>query len=162
MNASFERLFDTLAKDDFKFLHKFIDGPQQQELLLRKGVYPYDYVDGPAKLEETQLLPKQEFYSKLYEEGIRDEDYQHAKNVWTTFNCQTLEDYQKIYLRSDVLLLTDVFESFQKMTLATYKLDPAHYFTPPDLCYDAMLKLTGVKLQLVDDPDMYLMVESGN
>ena len=55
------------------------DGPQKQELLLRKDVYPYDYVDGPEKLEETQLPPKQEFYSKLYEEGISDEDYQHAK-----------------------------------------------------------------------------------
>ena len=79
MNASLEGLVENLTKDEFKFLHKFIDGPRQQELLLRKGVYPYDYVDGPAKLEETQLPPKQEFYSKLYEEGIRDEDYQHAK-----------------------------------------------------------------------------------
>ena len=58
MNASLERLVDNLTKDKFKFLHKFIDGPQQQELLLRKGVYPYDYVDGPAKLEGTQLPPK--------------------------------------------------------------------------------------------------------
>ena len=55
-----------------------------------------------------------------------------------------------------------MFLSFRKMTLATYKLDPAHYFTPPGLSWDTMLKLTGVKLQLVDDPDMYLMVESGN
>ena len=47
------------------------------------------------------------------------------------------------------------------MTLATYKLDPAHYFTSPGRFWDAMLKLTRVKLQLVDDPDMYLMVESG-
>ena len=81
--------------------------------------------------------------------------------VWRTFNCQTLGDYHDIYLKSDVLLLADVFESFRKMTLATYKLDPAHYFTAPGLSWDAMLKLTGVKLQLVDDPDMYLMVESG-
>ena len=75
MNASLERLVENLTRDEFKFLHKFIDGQQQQELLLRKGVYPYDYVDGPAKLEETQLPPKQENYSKLYEEGISDEDY---------------------------------------------------------------------------------------
>ena len=107
------------------------------------------------------LLSKQEFYSKLYEEGISDEDYQHAKNVWRTFNCQKLGDYHDIYLKSDVLLLTDVFESFRKMTLATYKLDPAHYFTAPGLSWDAMLQLTAVKLQLVDDPDMYLMVKSG-
>ena len=75
MNASLERLVDSLTKDELKFLHKSINGPQQQKLLLRKGVYHYDYVDGPAKLEETQLSPKQKFYSKLYEEGISDEDY---------------------------------------------------------------------------------------
>ena len=79
MNASLERLFDNLTKDEFEFLHKFIDGLQQQELLLQKGVYPYDYVDRPAKLEETQLPPKQEFYSQLYEEDNSDKDYQHAK-----------------------------------------------------------------------------------
>ena len=71
--------------------------------MLRKGVYPYDYVDKPEKLE---------FYSKLYDEGISDEDYDHAQNVWRTFNCQTLGDYHDVYLESDVLLLADVFESF--------------------------------------------------
>ena len=93
MNASLERLVDNLTKDEFKFLHKFVDGPQQQELLLGKDVYPYDYVDRPTKLEETQLPPKQEFHSKLYKEGISDKDYQHAENVWRTFNCQILIDY---------------------------------------------------------------------
>ena len=97
----------------------------------------------------------------MYEEGISDEDYQHAENFWRTFNCQTLVDYHNVYLQSDVLLLVNVFESFRKMTIATYKLDPAHYFTAHGLSWDKMLKLTGVKLKLVDDPDMHLMVESG-
>ena len=110
MYASLERLVDNLTKDEFKFLHKVIDAPQQQKLLLRKGVYPYDYVDGPAKLEEAQLPPKQEFYSKLSEEVISDEDYQHDENVWKTFNCQSLGDYHNLYLKSDVLLNADVFE----------------------------------------------------
>ena len=65
LKASLERLVDNLTKDEFKFLRKFVDGPQQQELLFGKDVYPYDYVDRPAKLEETQLPPKQEFHSKL-------------------------------------------------------------------------------------------------
>ena len=90
INASLERLVDSLTKDELKFLHKFINGPQQQELLFRKGVYPYDFVDGPLKLEEIQPSPKQEFYSKLYEEGISNEAYQHAECVWRTFKCQTL------------------------------------------------------------------------
>ena len=81
MNVSLECLVHNLTKVEFKFVHNFIDGLQQQQLFLKKGVYPYDYVDGPAKLEETHLPPKQQFYSKLYEEGISDKDYAHAENV---------------------------------------------------------------------------------
>ena len=66
------------------------------------------------KLKETKLPPKEAFYSKLYDKEIADEDYQHAINVWNTFNCQTLQDYHDIYLKSDVLLLADVFENFTK------------------------------------------------
>ena len=73
----------------------------------------------------------------------------------------TCIDNYDAYLQSDVPLLVDVFESFRKMTIATYKLDPATSFTAPGLSWDAMLKLTGVELQLVDDPGMYLMVEWG-
>ena len=97
----------------------------------------------------------------MNDEEINDEDYAHAQKVWTEFNCGTLEDYHDVYLASDVLLLADVFESFRRMALETYKLNPAHYFTAPGLSWDAMLKLTKVKLQLIDDPDMYLMIENG-
>jgi len=64
-------------------------------------------------------------------------------------------------LRTDVLLLADVFERFRKTAIETYKLDPAHYYTAPGMSWDSMLKFTQVELQLLDDPDMYLMVESG-
>ena len=89
-------------------------------------------------------------------EGISDEDFQHAKNVWRTFNCQTLGDYHNIYLKSDV------FE-FSKDDSCNLQAGPsALLHTYWSFLGYAMLKLTGVKLQLVDDPDMYLMVESGN
>ena len=161
MGASLEKLVSNLNNEEFNFLHKFVDGEVKQQLLLRKGVYPYDYVDGPEKLQEQQLPNQDQFYSKLNDEGISDENYNHTLKVWENFGCQTMGDYHDIYLKSDVLLLADVFESFRKMALDTYKLDPAHYFTAPGLSWDAMLKLTGVKLQLIDDPDMYLMIESG-
>ena len=77
-NSSLERLVDNLTREEFQFLHKYIDGQQKQDLMLRKGVFPYDYVDKPTKLEEKRLPPKQEFYSKLYDEDISDSDYQHA------------------------------------------------------------------------------------
>ena len=94
--------------------------------MTRKGVYPYDYITSIKQLKGAKLPPKEAFYSLLYNEEISDEDYQHAHNVWNTFNCQTLQDYHDLYLKSDVLLLADVFENFRKTCLNYYKLDPCH------------------------------------
>ena len=77
--------------------------------MLRKGVYPYDYVDSMNKLDETSLPPKEAFYSKLTGEGITDEDYQHAQTVWKEFNIESMNDYHNLYNLSDVLLLADIF-----------------------------------------------------
>ena len=77
------------------------------------------------------------------------------------FNCKTIQDYHDLYLKSDVLLLADVFENFRKTCLKHYKLDPAHYFTSPGLAWDACLKETGQKLQLLHDYDMLMMFERG-
>ena len=130
-------------------------------LLTRKGVYPYDYVTSIKQLKETKLPPKEAFYSKLTNEEIKDEDYLHANNVWNTFNCQTIQDYHDLYLKSDVLLLADVFENFRKTCLKHYKLDPCHYYTAPGLAWDACLKLTKQELQLLTDYDMLMMFEKG-
>ena len=131
------------------------------DLLTRKGVYPYDYVSSLKKLNETQLPPKEAFYSYLNDEHITDEDYQHALKVWATFGCKTIRDYHDLYLKSDVLLLADVFENFRKTCLKHYKLDPAHYYTSPGLAWDACLKETKQELQLLTDYDMLMMVEKG-
>ena len=101
------------------------------------------------------------FYSSLSDEGITDSDYQHAKQVWDTFNCKDLGDYHDLYLKTDVLLLADVFENFRKTAMATYGLDPAHYLTLPGYSWDALLKCTNVSLELITDPDMYLFIEKG-
>ena len=130
-------------------------------LLTRKGVYPYDYVSSIDQLKETKLPSKEAFYSKLYDEDITDEDYQHAINVWNTFNCQTLQDYHDLYLKSDVLLLADVFENFRKTCLKHYKLDPCHYYTAPGIAWDTCLKETKQNLQLLKDYDMLMMFEQG-
>ena len=101
------------------------------------------------------------FYSGLSQEGVTDDDYQHAQEVWTTFDCQTIGDYHDLYLRTDVLLLADVFENFRKTAMETYGPDPAHYLTLPGYSWDALLKLTNVELELLTDPDMYLFIEKG-
>ena len=130
-------------------------------LLSKKGVYPYDFMDNINKFKETNLPPKEKFYSKLNDENITDEDYQHAQNVWKTFNCKNMGDYHDLYLKTDVLLLTDVFEEFRNVCLENYELDPAWYFTSPGLAWDASLKKTGVKLELLTDIDMLQMIEKG-
>ena len=159
---------DTLVKnltnngtDDSLIPHTKNRFQEKTHLTLRKGVYPYDYMDGPKRLEETQLPPKSEFYSKLSNSNISNEDYEHAQKVWKEFGMSTMRDYHDLYLELDVLLLADVFENFRKICLKNYKLDPAWYLTAPGLSWDAMLKTTKINLELLTDPDMLMMFEKG-
>ena len=159
LQASLADLVENLESSDFKNLNRV--KKHNSSLLTRKGVYPYDYVTSINKLKETKLPSKEDFYSKLYDQEISDEDYQHAEKVWNTFNCQTLQDYHDLYLKTDVLLLADVFENFRKTCLKHYKLDPCHYYTAPGLAWDACLKETKQKFQLLKDYDMLMMFEQG-
>lgn len=137
------------------------DTNEMFNLLIRKGVFPYEYVDDYEKLEETTLPPKESFFSRLMQSNISDEDYIHAQKVWTNFGIRTLGEYSDLYLKTDVLLLADVFENFRKTCHATHSLDPAHYFGAPGLSFDAMLKYTGVTIELFTDVDMLLFAENG-
>ena len=159
LQTSLSNLVSNLQSTDFKNLQKNVK--TNSSLLTRKGVYPYDYVTSIKQLKETKLPPKEAFYSKLTNEEIKDEDYLHANNVWNNFNCQTIQDYHDLYLKSDVLLLADVFENFRKTCLKYYKLDPCHYYTAPGLAWDACLKMTKQELQLLADYDMLMMFEKG-
>ena len=102
------------------------------------------------------------FYFKLTGEDISDCDYNHAENVWGKFDGKTIGDYHDLYLKSDVLILADVFENFRKTGKEYYNLDPAHYFSCPGFAWDAMLKMTDINLKLITDTDMYQMVEKGS
>ena len=158
MACGLSSLVDNL--DEFPILSKYFEG-RQLELLRRKGVYPYEYMDRLSKLVEKQLPPINRFYSHLTEEGISEDDYEHAKTVWKEFEIGSMRGYHDLYLESDVLLLADVFENFRNVCLTNYKLDPAWYFTSPGIAWDAALKMTGVELELLTDPDMLLMIEKG-
>ena len=159
LQTSLANLVSNLSSDDFCNTNQVFK--KNVDLLTRKGIYPYDYVSSLDKLLETQLPPKEEFYSKLNDEDISDDDYKHAMNVWNTFKCKSIRDYHDLYLKSDVLLLSDVFENFRKTCLKHYKLDPVHYYTSPGLAWDACLKETGQQLQLLHDYDMLMMFERG-
>jgi len=111
------------------------------------------------KFNETSLFPKEAFHNDLADEACSDELYARAQDVWDRFNCSTLGDYHDVYLLTDVGLLADVFENFRDMAMQYYGLDPAHYLTLPHFAWDAMLKYTGVELELLSDLEMYNMVE---
>ena len=160
MAESLEKLVSNLHIDDF--IHTKRHSPADKlSLLLRKGVYPYEYVDGPDRFEEEALPPMENFYNRLTDQPINIEDYNHARNVWTEFDIKTLGEYHDLYLKTDVLLLADVFEKFRKVCTSYYKLDPAHYYTSPGLAWDAMLKMTKVKLELMRQREMHDIVEKG-
>ena len=128
---------------------------------MRKGVYLYRYMDSWGCFNEPQVPPKETFYSKLTDEHIRKNDYTHGKMAWEAFACRNLRDYHYLYDRTDVLLLADIFESDRKTCLKQYGLDPAHYCTSPGLSWNALLKKTGVELELLIDYDMNLFIKKG-
>ena len=145
--------------DKLKYTSKIFKD-KKLDLMARKGVYPYDYMDSFEKFN-SPLPTKEDFYSILNNKHISAEDYEHAKNVWNTFSLKNMGEYHDLYLKSDILLLVDVFENFRKTCLEYYKLDPCHYFTSPGLSWDAMLKMTDIKLELMTDIDMFQFIEKG-
>ena len=160
MATSLEKLVNNDNKDDCINLGLYNSG-DKFNLLARKGVYPYEYMDSLEKVKETALPPKEAFYSRLNDGGISDVDYAHAQNVWKTFKMKYFKDYHELYNKVDVLLLADAFENFRKICLTNYELDPAHYYTAPGLAWDAALKVTEISLELLSDIDMLLMCEKG-
>ena len=150
-------------KDNFRFssANPYIRNKTDLDLLTEKGVYPYDYMNSFDKFNESQLPSIEDFYSKLYEEGITDTQHTRAKVIWENFNIKNLGEYHDLYLMTDVYLLSDVFENFRDMCLNFYGLDPAHYITLPNYSWSAFLSLTGVRLQQIHNKDMYEMIEKG-
>ena len=158
LQGSLDSLVEATPKEALKITKSISNC---SDLLYKKGIYPYEYVDSWEKFSETHLPPKEEFYSSLTDEHITEDEYNHARTVWDMFSCKTLGDYHDLYVKTDVALLADMFENFRELCLKKYGLDPAHYFTSPGLSWDALLKMTGVNLELLTDHDMHLFVERG-
>ena len=154
---------DKLVKgsDEFPIIEKLMPEENKRQLLLKKAIYPYEYMDSFERFDETKLPEKEKFFSSLSGKGITDEEYEHTKQVWETFGCRNLGDYHDLYVATDTLLLADVFENFRKVCQEKYGLNPAHYYSAPGLSWDALLKKTGVELELVTDLDMHLFIERG-
>lgn len=160
--TSLEKLVNNLAASDlikFKHLQSYIrnahPGSEESklELLSRKGVYPYRYMDSFQRFNETQLPAQRAFYNDLNGKTVSDQDYAHAEWVWDTFKIKNLGDYHDLYMETDVHLLADVFEIFRSLCLEIYGLDAAHFYTAPGLAWQAALKMTCLELD-------YLLIQT--
>ena len=171
MNSSLEKLVKNLSDNDFKYLTKEF-GSKTLELLKQKDAYPYKCMDSFKKFSEEKLPDKECFYSSVKDRTINDngekldghirnENYLTCNKICNEFNTENLRDYHDHFLKKDVLLLGDIFEKFIGTCLKFYKLDPCHYFSSPGLSWDAMLKMTGIKLEKISDIDKYLFIEKG-
>ena len=141
MSSSLDKLVSNLRKEDLKYTSTAFYG-YKLDLMSKKGIYPYNFMDSMEKFEIKELPKIEEFYRNA-------------------FRIKNMGEYHDLYLQSDVLLLTDVFENFRNTCMQYYGLDPCHYFTSPGLSWDVMLKMTKVKLELMTDINMYQFIEKG-
>ena len=124
----------------FSSTYKFCNGDIDKFiLLLRKGVYPYEYMDSWERFNETSMPDKEAFYSNLNMEDITDVDYRHAKRVFENLSNKNLGDYHDLYVQSDTLLLADVFENFRNLCIKVYELDLL-IFCLHQICMASMFK----------------------
>ena len=135
MSSSLDSLVHNLARGSHEFWGFKNCNHCQCELLIWKGIYPYKYMDSWDRFEETRLPSIATFYSNLSMSGVSDKDYNHARKVWRVFGIKNMGEYHDLYLRTDVVLLVNVFESFRRVYLENYGLDPAHFYTAPGLAW---------------------------
>ena len=157
---NYEKDFNKELIQRFSNIYEFCNGDLNKFiLLLRKGVYRYEYMDSWERSNETSLPDKEAFYSNLIMEDITDVAHRHANRELKNLSNKNLGDYHDLYVQSDTLLLADVFENFRNMCIKVYELDPAHFLSAPRLAWQAYLKKTEVESELIADVDMLLMVE---
>ena len=158
----YEKKFNKALLERFSNTYEFCGNDMDKFLiLLRKDVYPYEYMDGWDRFSEKALPDKDSFYSSFTMEDISETDDVNANNVFKKFGMNNLDDYHDLYVRSDTLLLADIFENFRQSCLENYELDPAHFVSLPGLAWQACLEKTNVELELLKDYDMFLMIEEG-
>ena len=171
INSSLEKLVKNLSINDFKYLTQEF-GSENLLLLKQKDAYPYEYTNSFERFSEEKLPDKKCFYRCLQDRTtcdngkklnghINDEEYLACIKIWNELNMKNVGNYHDSYLKKDILLLANIFEKFTSKSLKSYKPDPSHYFIYPGLSWNVMLKMTGVKLEIISDIDKYLFIEQG-
>ena len=162
--ASLDALVKRLEPKDFVLTDRYFGsrfGAAVAEKMHRKGVYPYEYMEGPLQMQELKLPPLEAFYSSLSQASLKPDDYEFAQYVWQTFECKTMEDYHNWYNTHDTLLQSDVFVRHRNICLQNFQLDPFHFISTPGYAFQSMLKKTEVKLDLItgEGVDQVIFVE---
>ena len=138
---NYEKEFNKELIKKFANAYNFCNGDLNKFIsLLRKGVYPYEYMNNWERFDETSLPDKELFYSSLNMENIDDIDYRNGNNAFKKFKLKNLGEYHDLYVQSNTLLLADVFENFRSLCLKVYELNPAHFLSLPGLAWQACLK----------------------
>ena len=132
---SLEKLAKTLSDDDMPLTKQAFPDPEQFQMMRKKGVYPYDLITDVSKITSTEPInfpTKEEFFNKLTDQAITDEQWEHGQTIFNNY-CpnRTMGEYHDLYLHSDVLLLADFFEKYRKTCHTHYGLDPLHFFSAP-------------------------------
>ena len=148
LSSSLDSLVENLNKDNRKYLNQEFHN-NVFDLVKRKEFYPYEYMTDFEKFKEKT------------DRKIIKKEYEHIINVRKKFEIKTMKDYHDLYLKCDSLLLSDVFENFRNNSLKNYGLCLRHYLSAPGLSWNAMLKMTKIKLELITDPDLYILFEKG-
>ena len=133
-NETSNKLINDLI-EKFQNTYQFCNGDLNKfVLMLRKGVYPYEYMGSQERYNETSSLPKKDFYRELTLEDISDKDYEHAQKVFERY-CTDMGDYYDLYAQTDIFLPADVFENFRNKCLEKYRLDPSYFYSAPGLAW---------------------------
>ena len=159
INSSLDALVKNLSEMDFQYLSEEFSG-ELVKVVKQKGVYSYEYMDSFGRFSKNKLPDRPKFFSSLKGECISEKACKGAINVWNVFKMNVMGDYHDVYLKADVLLLA-VFEKFSNTCLDYYGLNPFQYFISPGISWDAMLTMTGIELECINDIDRYLFIKKG-
>ena len=161
--SSLGAIVDNLINHDtknFVELRKEFPSADEFNLMLGKGSFCYEYLDDFLKLQE-KCPEHKDFFSKLKNENISDEEYATVQNILSTFNIKTVEKLLELYVKQDCLILCDAITFYRKMVRKNYGLEALSYYSSPALTFDAALRMTRVEIELIQDSTMYMFFERG-
>ena len=161
LSSSLAKLASNLTIEDFTLTKTLHSDTTKFNLMIKKGEYPYEYMNDFNRFGETKIPEISKFYSTLTMESLTEERYNHVKQVWSVFKIKNMGEYHDLYLQTDVYLLADIFEKFRNTSITARRIDPSHSYTLPGYSWQCFLLESKVKLPYIENSDVHLMLEKG-